>query len=219
MNRDFVPSPVDDAPCDTSWFSIVRLRSPLSSLRVPSTTTASPYSLTFSRMKRSAFLIFRRSVHQRNTRLGAGYPLPSRHTQNVSSSTGRTRLVDTGSPDFSAAPSIMRSVSVMRSTIFGDSTSVSDDMTYTRFASLPGGSPCSAVHTICTMHVLSLPPEYPSIHGRSSARYAARTSPYMSSIVSRAKTERPCAPERPAGAPPSTATVFLPAANASNAAI
>ena len=104
-------------------------REPLSSRRVPSTTMASPYSDTFSFMKRSALRILSLSVHHRNRLLGAGNPLPSRHTQKLSSTFGRTRLVDMGSDDSSAARSMLCSVSVICCTIFGDSTSVSEDIT------------------------------------------------------------------------------------------
>ena len=79
-----------------SYSSMSCWREPLSSLRVPSTTMASPYSETFSLMKRSALRILRRSVHHRNILEGAGYPIPSRQTQNVSSVFGLTRLVCIG---------------------------------------------------------------------------------------------------------------------------
>ena len=103
-------------------------RVPLSSFLVPSNTIASPYWETFSKMNLSAFLIFSLSVHHLKELDGAGYPLPNRQTQNVSSRSGFTISVLIGSPAFSPYSSMFLSDFESRSTIFGDSTSVSHPM-------------------------------------------------------------------------------------------
>ena len=108
--------------------------------------------------------------------VGAGYPMPSTLTQKVSLVGGRSRLVVIGSPSIFAVSSILASDPVMRSTIWGDSIRVSDDMTCMFLVSLARGRFLSAFHAICIMHVESLPPLNPSIHGRSSLRYTVRIS-------------------------------------------
>ena len=91
--------------------------------------TTSPNSATRSRMKSLAGSIFRRSVHQRKRRDGAGYPRPIMFTQKLLSTSGVTLKVWIGMPVASAACCIWASeVSMYRDTT-GVSTSVSEVIT------------------------------------------------------------------------------------------
>ena len=89
-------------------------------------------------------------------------------------------LVDMGRPEPAAALSIIAWDALICPATTGDSTLVSDDMTCTGFESLSAGRADRAFHTICTMHVESLPPLNPSIHGLESPRYTSLISSYMS---------------------------------------
>ncbi len=79
-------------------------------------------------MNLSAFLIFNLSVHHLKLLEGAGYPKPKRQTQKESLVRGLTRFVEIGRFCSFAAFSILDNVSVICSTIFGDSTRVSEEI-------------------------------------------------------------------------------------------
>jgi len=70
-------------------------------------------------MNLSAFRIFNLSVHHLNKFVGAGYPSPSKQTQNVSSVFGLRRFVDTGRRLSFAAAYMLLKVVVILETIFG----------------------------------------------------------------------------------------------------
>ena len=81
------------------------------------------------------------------------------HAQNVSRVMGRTRFVVIGRPWLAAAVAMESSDEVIWLTTAGDSTRVSDAMTWMGLVRRSAGRPASIVQASCTTHVESLPPE------------------------------------------------------------
>ena len=118
---------------------MVAARRWLSAFRVPSTRIASPFERTTSRMNLFDGWILSRSVHHRNLFRGAGYPLPIRLTQNVSSTSGVSLCGTIGSPCSPAAVLILASDASTQAATSGCSTSVSVEMTWIVLVRSAGG--------------------------------------------------------------------------------
>ncbi len=119
---------------------------------------ASPLSLAMRLMKALDGLIFIRSVHQRNLSRGAGYPLPMRLTQKVSSTSGVRRCGWTGNPDSEAAARMVASDFSTQAATMGFSTRVSVLMTWTGLVRCATSRPARAIQTSWRVAVESLPP-------------------------------------------------------------
>ncbi len=97
----------------------------LSERRTPRRRITSPALEASRRIYSLVGRIFMRSVHQRNERLGDGYPRPIKFTQNVPSISGAVVATVIGSPNAAAASSISDCTVRMWLMTSGDSTNVS----------------------------------------------------------------------------------------------
>ena len=165
-----------------------------SARRTPSRRTTSPLSDTLLRTYVEVGAIFIRSVHQRNIRVGAGYPRPIRFTQNVWSGSGVVFTTTMGKCRFSAAVCNRPSILSMYAVRIGDSTRVSLQRMWTGRLRSPGARSSSISKTSWTSNVLSLPPEYPMIQG---SWFAERYSSRMSDWAARSRSSVPSAIEDP----------------------
>ena len=109
----------------SSNFFIEAKRLELSAFLEPITIIASPLSAANFLKKRSAGLIFIRSVHHLNLRRGAGYPLPIKLTQNVSLMLGVSKFGKIGNPCSFALASSECSEPLTQLETIGFSTKVS----------------------------------------------------------------------------------------------